>query len=63
MQPGVRLVGIALVFAAAPLMGQERAITGTVTDSLSRAPIAGAVLSVRGTSISAVARDNGQFTL
>ena len=54
------LVAVAL---AHPLAAQDRTISGTVTDSSGGAPIAGAVVTVRGVGISAQTRENGSFVL
>src|SRR5688500_12061758 len=48
---------------AHPLAAQERTISGTVTDSSGGAPLAGAVLTVRGGGTSAQTRENGSFVL
>src|SRR5688572_32554147 len=56
----VPLVAAAL---AHPLAAQDRAISGTVTDSSGGAPIAGAVVSLRGGGSSAQTRENGSFVL
>ncbi len=54
------LVAVAL---AHPLSAQDRTISGTVTDSSGGAPLAGAVLTVRGGTGSATSRENGSFVL
>jgi TonB-linked SusC/RagA family outer membrane protein len=46
-----------------PLAAQTRTISGTVTDSSGGAPIAGAVITVRGGTGSATSRENGSFVL
>ena len=48
---------------AQPLAAQGRTISGTVTDSSGGAPIAGAVVTVRGGGSSAQSRENGSFVL
>src|SRR5688572_29757506 len=48
---------------AHPLAAQDRTLSGTVTDSSGGAPIAGAVVTVRGGGSSAQARENGSFVL
>jgi len=58
------LVAIALTVAmAASAFAQQRSITGRVGNSISDEPIAGATVSVAGTSIAAVTDARGQFTL
>src|SRR6185295_11642741 len=58
------LVAIALTVAmAASAFAQQRSITGRVGNSISDEAIAGATVSVAGTSIAAVTDARGQFTL
>ncbi len=54
---------LAAVALAHPLSAQDRTVSGTVTDSSGGAPIAGAVVTVRGGAGSAQTRDNGSFVL
>ncbi len=55
------LVG-AVAFTAG-LAAQERTISGTVVDTLSGRPIAGATVELSGTQLSAMTRTNGTFVL
>jgi TonB-linked SusC/RagA family outer membrane protein len=57
------LVTTLLILAAAPLSAQGRTVRGTVSDSGSRTPIAGANVVVRGTTIGASTGSDGRFTL
>jgi TonB-linked SusC/RagA family outer membrane protein len=54
------LVALAL---SRPVAAQTRTVSGTVTDSSGGAPIAGAVITVRGGTGSATSRENGSFVL
>jgi TonB-linked SusC/RagA family outer membrane protein len=45
------------------LFAQNRQITGTVTSSENKQPLAGATVTVKGTKISVVTNDQGQFTI
>jgi TonB-linked SusC/RagA family outer membrane protein len=62
-----RLVWLVLVClltgGGASLAAQTRAITGTVTDSTTGAPIPGAAVSVVGTRLGVNSRDNGNFII
>jgi TonB-linked SusC/RagA family outer membrane protein len=52
-----------LLFGASPALAQTRAITGTVIEEGTRAPLPSAQVVVKGTTIGAVTRENGTFTL
>jgi TonB-linked SusC/RagA family outer membrane protein len=57
------LLSLVAAALARPLAAQDRTISGTVTDSSGGAPIAGAVVSLRGGGSSAQTRENGSFVL
>lgn len=53
----------ALVFVAAAPLGAQRTISGTVSDSASGTPVAGANVQVRGTSVGSSTNSEGRFTI
>ncbi|MDX2192696.1 MAG: TonB-dependent receptor [Gemmatimonadales bacterium] len=59
---GARLAACGLM-AAAPLAAQDRAVSGTITDATTRAPLADVVVSVAGSSRSATSAADGRYTL
>lgn len=64
MQPRlVWLTCLGLALVAAPLAAQTRVLSGTVTDSATGGPIAGATVAVEGTRLAAYTKDNGTFLL
>lgn len=62
-----RLVWLALacflVMAGSSLAAQGRALTGTVTDSATGAPVAGVTITIQGTRLGAYTKDNGTFLI
>ncbi len=52
-----------LLLGATALQAQSRALTGSVLEDGTRAPLASAQVVVKGTSIGALTRENGSFTL
>lgn len=54
---------LALMLAPTALAGQGRVVRGIVVDSSSGAPITGANIAVRGTTIGAVTGADGRFTI
>ena len=54
---GLTLALLAGLFGTAAL-AQGRTVTGTVTDSINGAPVVGATVLVRGTTMTAFTRDN-----
>jgi len=52
-----------LLGSGGSLLAQTRAITGTVTDSTTGGPIAGAAITVVGTRLGVNSRDNGTFII
>jgi TonB-linked SusC/RagA family outer membrane protein len=64
MRPRWVLLCLGLVLAlASPAIGQTRTVTGSVRDSSTGAPIAGAQVLVAGTRIGAYTKDNGNFAI
>ena len=64
MKPRVLLVSLFLVMLSATgAKAQTRTVTGTLRDSLGGAPLAAGSISVRGTTLGASVRSDGQFTL
>ncbi len=59
----VSALALALAGVSAGAAAQERPFSGSVSDSASGAPVAGALVGVRGTRISATTRDNGAFVI
>lgn len=58
------VVAIAMLMAATvPLAAQQRVVSGTISDSAAGAPLTGANVLVRGTSISASTGTDGRYTL
>src|ERR687896_214318 len=57
------LLIIPLIFGPAPLDAQGRVLRGIVVDSSSGAPITGANIAVRGTTIGAATGSDGRFTI
>ena len=57
------LAMLALFVADSPARAQANAVSGVVTDSLTRRPVSDALISVAGTSLSARTNVRGQFTL
>ena len=57
------LAFVLLILGATPLLAQVRVLRGTITDSSSGTPIAGANVVVRGTSFGATTGADGRFTL
>ncbi|MGH2360758.1 MAG: TonB-dependent receptor plug domain-containing protein, partial [bacterium] len=57
------LLAALLLLAPEAVLAQTRAVTGTVVDSLTRQPIAGARVQVRGTAILAQTGTNGLFAI
>ena len=54
---------ISALFAAEPALAQAGRITGTVTSTEGAAPVPGAQVHVQGTSVGAVTRDDGRYTI
>jgi TonB-dependent SusC/RagA subfamily outer membrane receptor len=52
-----------MLFAALPLAAQGGRLTGTVTDSASGAPLAGAQIVLSGAAVGAVSSADGRYTL
>lgn len=65
MNARIRFVALALGVAVGTraAAAQQRPITGKVTSSATGAPVAGAVVSVPGTPVTAVTNDRGEFSL
>jgi TonB-linked SusC/RagA family outer membrane protein len=65
MKPRVLLVSLFLVMlsAAGAMAQQTRTVTGTLRDSLGGGPLAAGSVSVRGTTLGANVRSDGQFTI
>ena len=65
MNARIRFVVLALGVAVGTraAAAQQRPITGKVTSSATGAPVAGAVVSVPGTPVTAVTNDRGEFSL
>ena len=59
----VWLAAACLALAGTPLAAQERVLTGTVTDSATGDPIAGASIGIQGTRIATHTNANGVFNL
>lgn len=57
------LVAVGLLCAAAPALHAQGTIRGTIVESASRQPLAGASVSVVGTTLRTVTGADGQFTL
>jgi outer membrane receptor protein involved in Fe transport len=56
------LLGL-LVTAAAPVQAQTGSIEGRVTNEVTGAPLAAAIVSVVGTSVGTLSRENGEYVL
>lgn len=59
----VWLAAAGLALWGAPLAGQERVLTGTVTDSATGTPIASAAIAIRGSRQVIHTKENGAFIL
>jgi hypothetical protein len=57
------LVGVAAVAVCATAASAQRRVTGQVTEQGSGAPLAGAQLNVVGTTVGAIAGEDGRFTI
>ena len=57
------LTGLAFFVGLITLFAQTRQITGTVTSALDRAPIPGATVMVKGTTVGTVTNVDGKYTL
>lgn len=53
----------AFLLAPAPARAQQHQVTGTITNDSTHAPLAGAQVSVKGTSIGTLSRGDGTYTL
>jgi TonB-linked SusC/RagA family outer membrane protein len=64
MMPRTRFVSvIAALLAAGPVLAQTGTLAGTVTAADGAAPVSGVRVVVAGTSIGAMTRDDGQYTI
>ncbi|HEU4632077.1 MAG TPA: SusC/RagA family TonB-linked outer membrane protein [Gemmatimonadaceae bacterium] len=59
----VALVGVAISAAQLAAQGSTGTITGRVVDSTSQQPLAGVAVSVVGTELGAITRDDGAFAI
>jgi len=60
----IGVVGLmSALFAADPALAQTGRITGSVTSAEGGAPVPGAQVHVQGTSVGAVTRDDGRYTI
>ena len=60
---GLLAVAVAGLLGAAPLRAQSGAITGTITNAQTGAPLSAAQVSVEGTGLGALTQPNGKFLI
>jgi TonB-linked SusC/RagA family outer membrane protein len=63
MRHAFSLAALLLAGAVGSALAQERAITGTVRDSITGAPLSSVVVTIRGTRVSVETGDNGTYLL
>lgn len=57
------IVLLPLLYLTAPVYGQSLQVTGTVTDGISKTPVIGAAVVVKGTNIGVITDANGRYTI